>query len=174
MLKGERIEEAKINVKSYLSDGLIKKENFKELIYNTYVRNFQESLNLAEKLFKEKDSSLWLIVVSYYSMFYIANAVLYKLGYKVGHKIAHKITADALIVYVKDRLKDNLIENYEKASEEALAISENLIQTFDFERSKRSRIQYETTEEIKQSKAETSFKRAKEFSFEMEKILTKF
>ena len=28
-------------------------------------------------------------------------------------------------------------------------------------------------EEIKQSKAETSFKRAKEFSFEMEKILTR-
>ena len=91
---------------------------------------------------------LWLIVVSYYSMFYVASAVLYKLG----HKIAHKITADALIVYVKDKLKDNLIENYEKASEEALAISDNIIQTFDFERSKRSRIQYETTEEIKQSR----------------------
>ena len=104
-------------------------------------------------------------------MFYIANAVLYKLGYKVGHRIAHKVTADALIVHIRNKLKESLIESYEQASAEALAISSNLIETFDFERVKRSRLQYETTEEIKHSKARTSLERAKQFGFEMEKLL---
>ncbi len=104
-------------------------------------------------------------------MFYIANAVLYKLGYKVGHKIAHKVTADALIVLVRDKLKDTILENFEFAADEALAISDNQIQNFDFERVKRGRLQHETTDEIKLTKAETSLERAKEFSMEMEKVL---
>lgn len=104
-------------------------------------------------------------------MFYIANAVLYKLGYKVGSKIAHKVTADALIVYIKNKLTSNLLEDYEIANEEAMAISDNIMQNFDLERLKRSKFQYETTEEIKQGKAETSLNRAKEFIAEMEKLL---
>ena len=42
---------------------------------------------------------------SYYSMFYIANAVLIKKGYKTGDKIAHKVTADALITIIRSKLK---------------------------------------------------------------------
>ena len=43
-------------------------------------------------------ASLWVIVISYYAMFYAANAVLLHLGYRTGEKIAHKVTSDALIV----------------------------------------------------------------------------
>lgn len=171
MLSKDRVKEAENNMKTYLSDGLIKKESFKDIVYHTYMRNHRESLIVAKKLSNENLSNLWIVVISYYSMFYIANAVLYKMGYKIGYKIAHKITSDALIVLIRDKLTDNLIEDYEIAGNEALALSDNLLQNFDYERVKRSAFQYETTEEIKKAKANTSLKRAEEFSAEMEKLI---
>lgn len=135
------------------------------------MRNHRDSLIIAKKLFNENLSNLWIVVISYYSMFYIANAVLYKKGFKVGFKIAHKVTSDALIIPIRNKLADNLIENYEIASNEALALSDNLLQSFDFERFKRSTFQYETTEEIKQAKAKTSLRKAEEFSVEIEKLI---
>jgi len=171
MLNNRRIDDAKSNVNSYLPERLITKEPFKQIVFDTYMRNHRESLEVAERLFNQNVSSLWVIVTSYYSMFYIANAVLYKFGYKIGSRIAHKVTADALIVFVRDRIRDNLLENYEYAREEAMAVSDNIVDSFDSERIKRSRFQYETTESIKQKQARTSFERAKEFSVEMEKLL---
>ena len=100
------------------------------------------------------------------------------MGYKVGDKIPHKVTSDALIVYVKDKLKESLIENYEELKEEALLIAgnkaEDLIGSFDYERKKRSSIQYQTKGPELSSKAETSLKRAKEFLFEIEKLISSF
>ena len=171
MLSSERIKEAEKNVKSYLSDGLIKKEKCKEIVFETYKRNHRESLIVARKLFNENLSNLWVVVISYYSMFYLANALLYKLGYKIGSRIAHKVTSDALIVFVRNKLKDKLIEDYELASNEALTLSDNLLQSYDFERQKRSVFQYESTEEIKVAKAKTSLDRAEEFGIKMEKML---
>ena len=108
-------------------------------------------------------------------MYYIANVVLYKIGYKVGSKVSHKVTSDAIIVFVRNKLKKSLIEDYEKAKEEALDIigrkTDEIISSFDKEMEKRSFFQYETTEEIKKSKAKTSLERAKRFIFEMEKLL---
>jgi len=89
----------------------------------------------------------------------IANAVIYKTGYKIGHKIAHKVTAEALIFYVRDKLKKSILEYYDEAKSEALELAglktDELIQSFDYERMKRSKFQYETTESIKRSKAKT-------------------
>ena len=90
-------------------------------------------------------SALWVIITAYYSMFYIANAVIYKLGYKTGHKIAHKVTADALIVFARNKLKEALLENFESEKEQALAISDSQMENFDFERTKRARFQYHET-----------------------------
>jgi hypothetical protein len=105
----------------------------------------------------------------------IANAVLYHFGYKVGDKISHKVTADALIVYAKNKLKKSLLEEYEEVKEEALEIvglkAEEIIELFDLERIKRSRVQYSTTEQAKNEKAKTSLERAKRFVFEMEKLI---
>ncbi len=172
MLSNERIKAAEISVNSYLADGLLKKEKPRDIVFETYLRNNRESLLVARKLFNENLSNLWVVVISYYSMFYIANASLYRLGYKVGPKIAHKITSDALIVFVRKRLKDQLIEDYELASSEALTLSDNFLQNYDFERLKRSVFQYESTEEIKKAKSKTSLDRAEEFSKEMEKLLS--
>ena len=176
MLNEKRIKEAEANVKSYLSEGLIKKEQFNSIVFNILINNSNESIETATFLSSNKKSNLWIIVSAYYSMFYIANAVLYKLGYKVGDKIPHKVTSDALIVFVRDKLKQNLIEDYEELKEEALLIaknkSEGLLEDFDFERKKRGFIQYQTKEVGKASKAETSLKRAKQFLFEMNALLS--
>ena len=171
MLSNERIKEAESSVRSYLTDGLLKKEKLKSIVFDTYLRNNRESLLVARKLFNENLSNLWVVVISYYSMFYIANAMLYKLGYKVGSKVAHKVTSDALIVFVRNKLKDNLIENYELAIGEALMLSDNFLQNYDFERVKRSAFQYESTEEVKTAKAKISLDRAEQFSKEIEKLL---
>ena len=176
MLDEEKIKEIEKKIKGYLEDNLIwKYKEFKDEILETYKRNYKESLDIAEKLFNQNLSNLWVVVISYYSMFYIVNAVLYKIGYKIEHKIAHKVTSDALIVYIRNKLKKSLLEDYEEAKEEALELAglktDELLQSFDYERMKRSEFQYETTEEIKRAKALTSLDRAKKFIFEMKKLL---
>lgn len=177
MLDKKRIREAEINVKNYLDEGLLKKiKNIDKNILNVFKRNSEESLKIADLLFKDNLSLLWTVVCSYYAMYYIANSVLYKFGYKIGHKISHKVTSDALIIFIRGKLKKGLLEDFEEARDEALELAglkaDVLIKTFDFERIKRAKFQYEMSEEIKKSKAETSLKRAKQFVFEMEKLLT--
>jgi len=173
MLNEKRIKEAETNVRSYLNEGLLTKTEFIPNVFNILKNNAQESLNVANFLYKNKKSSLWIIVTSYYSMFYLANALLYKLGYKVGSKISHKVTADALIVFARTKIKQSLIESYEDIRDEALASmkSEELIEYFDYERKKRSFIQYDTPETIKISKVKTSLERAREFILQISKLL---
>ena len=175
MLSEKRINEAKLNVNTYLTEGLLTKQQFQSNIYKILVNNADGSLEAANFLLKNNKSNLWVIVCSYYSMFYIANSLLLKIGYKVGDKIPHKVTNDALIVFVKDKLKSSLLEDYEEVKEDALLLAKNraetLLENFEFERKKRSTIQYQTGEPEKSSKAETSLKRAVEFMAEMKKLL---
>ena len=176
MLTDKRIKEAQSNFNLYLQDGLVsKKKEFEQRIFNILENNANESLKIAEMLFANQDSRLWTIVTSYYSMYYIANAVLYKMGYKVGEKIPHKVTADCLIALVRGKLKASLLEQYEEMQQDALAgiKADEIIQSFDYERKKRSIFQYETSEEAKQEKAKASLERAKEFMNEMKKLIAK-
>ena len=109
----QRIKQAENNFKNYLQEGKIKKvERFEKLIYDTYLRNARESLNSANQLFQNKTSSLWVVATSYYSMFYMACAYLYKLGYKPGDEIVHQVVNEALIVQGRHKLKNHLLENY--------------------------------------------------------------
>ena len=175
MLDKTRIKEAETNVKSYLQEGLLKKTACDKPVLDILLRNARESLRVAEEIHNLDISDLWVIVVSYYSMFYHANAVLMKYGYKVGEQIVHKVTADAMIVYVMGKLKESLIEDYEEAKDEALNLAgikaDAIIESYEFERNKRSLIQYKTIEIEKKSKAKTSLQRAKEFAKEMDKLL---
>lgn len=118
---------------------------------------------------------LWVIVTSYYSMYYISNAVLLKNGYKVGDKISHKVTADALVVFIRSKLKKQLLEEYEEAKDDALELmsqkTDMLIKNLEYEREKRSKFQYQMDEKVKREKALTSLERAKEFIFELKKLL---
>ncbi len=178
MLDDKRIREAESNVRHYLQEGLLKKQT-NETAKAMYLENADLSLETARKLLAlESDvyrPYLWIIVASYYSMYYIANAVLLKLGYKVGDKVSHKVTADAIIVLVRNKLKKNLLEEYEDAQEDALEImsqrADALLTSLDEEREKRSKFQYRMDEQAKRGKALTSLERAKTFVFEMKKLL---
>ena len=178
MLNEKRIKEAESNVKSYLSEGLLKKQT-NQTAKKMHIENSNLSLETAQKLLSLENNSykpyLWIIVCSYYSMFYIANAVLLQLGYKVEKKISHKVTSDALIVYVRNKLKKELLSEYEDIKETALELisskTDSLFESFDLERDKRSIFQYQMEEEIKKGKALTSLQRAKIFVFEMKKLL---
>ena len=171
MLSEKRIKEAENNVRNYLTEGLLKKDS-SPITKKIFIKNAKESLKAA-KIMLDNNIYLWTIVNSYYSMFYIANAVLNELGYKVGDKIAHKVTADALITIVRKKLNQKYIETFEETQEEALKISrtDKLIESFDFERKKRNFIQYQTPEEDIKTKAITSLNRAKEFLFKLEGLL---
>lgn len=175
MIDQKRKEEAKNNFDRYLAEGLLKKEK-NPLSEEMYLTNAELSLKVAEELTKSPlKPHLWVIVTSYYSMFYIANAVLVHLGYKVQDKIAHKVTNDALIVLVLNRLRTELMENYESVQKDALEIAsikaEELIKTYSLELDKRSKFQYNMLEQTKESKALASLQRAKEFLFETRKLL---
>jgi len=175
MLDKKRIQEAETNVRSYLQDGLLKKTTSDEKIIDIFLSNAKESLRVAEEIHRQNLSDLWVIVCSYYAMYYYANAALLKHGLKVGDEIVHKVTSDALIVYIRKRLKESLIEEYEETKEEAMNLAgiraDELIETFDYERHKRSLIQYKTIEKDKHTKATTSLQRAKVFTREIEKII---
>jgi len=179
MLDEKRVQEAEKNLKRYLEEGLIAKAK-NDLALKRYMTNSDLSLETAERLSKLEDNKykpyLWIIVTSYYSMFYIANAVLLHIGYKVGDKISHKVTSDALIALARGKLKKEMIEDYEKAEADALELIsskvDSLLSGFDSERLKRSKFQYEMDEEVERGKSTTSLSRAKVFVFEMKKLLT--
>ena len=171
----DRDKEAQKNFAQYLHDGLIKRSK-NETAKEMYIKNANLSLKLAEECMNsDLNPYIWVVVISYYSMFYIANAVLLKLGYKTGDKIVHKVTNEALIVLVKDKIKKGILKDYEDAKEDALDIasikSDEVIGFYGLELNKRSRFQYEMTESIQKQKADTSLKRARQFMFEMKKLL---
>jgi len=174
MLDEKRIKEAENKVRRYLDEGLLKK-SYNEAAFLKYLENSELSLETAQRLFDSENSkyhpSLWVIVTSYYSMFYIANAVLTKLGYKVGDHGSHSVTSDALIVFIRNKLKKELLEEYEDTQNDALELTDNIIGLYDLELDKRSRFQYRMDEEIKRGKAITSLERAKRFVYEMKKLL---
>ncbi len=175
MIDEKRKKEAQNNFSRYLEEGLLKKEK-NNLALEKYLENAELSLKIASELIKNPlKPYLWVIVTSYYSMFYMANAVLLSYGYKTQDKIAHKVTSDALIFLVLDKLKKELLEDYESIQRDALEIAntkaENLIESYSLELDKRSRFQYNMLEQTKEAKAQTSLKRSSEFVFELKKLL---
>ncbi|MDD4878452.1 MAG: hypothetical protein PHO02_05455 [Candidatus Nanoarchaeia archaeon] len=168
-------KESMQNFAQYLKNGLLKKEN-NETAKLMYIKNAELSLGLAEECMNSPlKPYIWVVVISYYSMFYIANAVLLELGYKTGDKIVHKVTNDALIVLVTDKIKKGLLEDYEDAKQDALEIasikSDEIIELYSLEMGKRSRFQYNMALSVQEQKANTSLQRARVFMLEMKKLL---
>ena len=79
------------------------------------------------------------------------------------------------IVFARNKLTKELLEEFEDTKEDALEFmaskTDSLLEFLDFEREKRSRFQYQMDESIKNSKAITSISRAKQFVFELKKLL---
>ena len=83
MLDDKRIKEAENNIRNYLQDGLLQKQS-NQTAKLMYIENSGLSLETAQKLLELESKIykpyLWMIVTSYYSMYYLANAVLLEQG----------------------------------------------------------------------------------------------
>lgn len=164
----ERIKQAEKYVRECLADGRIIKRT-EEIVIKTYLRNMEESLSLAQTLQEANGSVLWTVVTSYYAMFYAGSAALCRAGYRLRGPNRHKTLTEALIALLRNKVEQYLLEGFEDVAEQALS----LIELLEYERRKRGMIQYETTEEIKQAQAKTSFMRATEFCMVLEGVATK-
>ncbi|MDD4878026.1 MAG: hypothetical protein PHO02_03250 [Candidatus Nanoarchaeia archaeon] len=199
----DEVKKAENNVAQYLKDGLLKKDAGNSQFSGFYMENAKKALLIArhlQKLSTEAETRknngfpegfecfLWVIVLSYYSMFYTANAALAKIKIKVGDKIAHKVTQDALVVYfIKNKkLAKYLLEDYESTKNEVLSLmgvseeellkefqvkAEALIATFDYQRRKRGEFQYEIKMPAKENMANLALERTERFIQEMAKAI---
>lgn len=201
MIEKVRIDEARRNVKIYVEDGLLKTgDKDAARFVEFFMANAESSLRTAsilqeisdENSLKETlkvnadfESYLWVIVSSYYSMFYAATAILAKQGIRATGQIVHKVTADALIHFFASNEKlAKLLEQYEEAQTVGLELvgreelmkrmqkkADELIISYEGERKKRSKFQYDIGVEAKRGYAQVSLERAKNFVFEIRKLL---
>jgi uncharacterized protein (UPF0332 family) len=197
-----RLEEAKRNVKTYIEDGLLKTgDKDAARFIDFFMANADSSLRTAsilqeisdENSLKETlkvgadfESYLWVIVSSYYSMFYAATAMLAKQGMRATGQIVHKVTADALIHFFASNEKlAKLLEQYEEAQTVGLELvgreelmkrmqkkADELIISYEGERKKRSKFQYDIGVQAKRGYAQTSLQRARDFVFEIRKLIS--
>ncbi len=201
MMEKVRVEEARRNVKAYVEDGLLKTgDRDAARFIDFFMANAESSLRTASilqeisdeislketlKISRDFESYLWVIVSSYYSMFYAATALLAKQGIRATGQIVHKVTADALIHFFGSNEKlARLLEQYEEAQIAGLELvgreelmkrmqrkADELIISYEGERKKRSRFQYDIGVQAKRGYAQTSLQRAKDFVFEIRKLL---
>ncbi len=181
------------NINMYQNEGMFKKGEYSNLI-EFYVRTAKKTLQTADALIQISDNNeikkklglldnfetyLWVVTTSYYSMFYMVNALLSKHGIKLGDKIVHKVASDVFYFYfIKNKkIAKELFEVYEEAKDQTMDLiryseqAEKLFQDLESEREKRHKFQYDMTESIKKGYAETSLKRAKQFVNEIELLV---
>lgn len=188
MLDEKRIRQ---RIKMHQDDGIIIKEKGKFIDF--FLDNALNSLETAKLLFEistdkrikddmgipDYNGFLWVINASYYSMFYIARALLEKDGIKIKTEMSvHAITYDAIYYYyyMTGKLEKNLIDGYKEAELEASEIlgkekAKELIEDYFYEKRKRAKYTYILGTVAMEAKAETSLNRAKQFNEEIRKII---
>lgn len=203
MLDEKKLKEIEKNVPLLLQEGEISKKEENKKLVDFYLENALISLNAArilnevstkidlKKQFKFINDSfeayLWVVNPAYYSMFYMASALLAGEGIKITSEIGiHKKTFEALVYYfyLTKRLAKYLLEIFEEAQQESLellgkeevifAMQEKtieLMRKYDYEMDKRSRFTYQIGERAKQNKANTSLNRAIEFYSKILKVI---
>jgi len=194
MLEDKKIEEAKKNaIKSINAGDITKTRDSKYADF--FIKNAKNSLDSAKILFdmsvNEKNrillgmpdfnGFLWVINSSYYSMFYMARALLESIGVKIkSDESIHFLVFNALIYYfyLNGKLEKHFIEDFENAQEESSEIlgkekAKEMISNYSSEKEKRAKFTYEIGEIAMKNKAETSLNRAKKFNEEVRKILGK-
>lgn len=192
ILTSEKLKEVESRIKQHLAQGLIQT---KQKNHNSefFLLNAKRSLNSAEALFKlstnkemqkatgffDFDGYLWVVNASYYSMFYMARALLEKEGVKLSSDLSiHLLTFDALInfFYLNGKLEKKLIEDFAQAKEEASEIlgkqkADELIEDYFYEKNKRATLTYNTEELVIKNKAKTSLQRARRFIIELQEMM---
>jgi len=192
MLDEKMIQEIKRRVPDYVKEGVVIKGKEKRFV-EFFLNNAKNSLDSAKLLFEVSTKNnlknitgfpdfngfLWVINASYYSMFYMARALLESEGIKIKTDLSiHRITFDALIYYfyLTRKLGKKLVEDFADAREEAEEIlgqekAKALMEEYFAERRKRAKFTYEMGVVALQNKAQTSLERAKRFNEEIRKIL---
>ncbi|MCK5283424.1 MAG: hypothetical protein KAK00_08525, partial [Nanoarchaeota archaeon] len=191
-LDEKKLKEAQSRVKHYLDDGIIKTKQQKEFV-DFFLSNAKKSLKSANALYdlstdkdmQEKtnyqdfDGFLWVVNASYYSMFYMARALLESEGIKLKSEVSiHSLTFDAVInfFYLNGKLQKRLLEDFAESLEEASEIlgkqkADSLMEDYFFEKGKRAMFTYRTEEIVIKTKAKTSLERARKFIKEIKKII---
>lgn len=203
MMEKKRIEEADRNVKQYIADGLLKtRDDEAKKLVPFFMDQAERSLRTAAIIFElstdtiaketmriEKgfESYLWVIVTSYYSMFYAALALLAREGIRVGRHIVHKVVADALIHFISSKTLAKMLEAYEEARDTTLELigreellkrlerrADELVMAYGREREKRSKFQYEIGEMAKRGHGQITLQRARDSVSEVSRILVQY
>ncbi|MBU3912552.1 MAG: hypothetical protein KKE50_00520 [Nanoarchaeota archaeon] len=191
MLDNKHIEEIKRNYERAVKEGKIIESSPKYTDF--FLKNSINSLTTARVLFalstredtRKKiglasfDSFLWVINSAYYSMFYLARALLENKGINLKTDLSiHSVTFNAFVYhfYLTGKIERSLVEEFQEAEKEASEIlgrekARELVEDFSREKDKRGRFTYETGEIAMRNKAQTSLDRAKKFNEEMRKIL---
>lgn len=202
MIEDKRLKEIEKNVPMMKNQGEFSVEDKNKQFTKFYLENAILSLNTAKillelsknnnlkKNFKfisdDFESHLWVINTSYYSMFYIAGALLTKSGIKIKSEIGiHKKTFEIFVYYfyITKKIEKKYLEDFEKAQKESQKFlgteeimltkkkAEELILCYNYEMDKRARFTYNMGDKAKENKADTSLKRAIEFYNECLEIM---
>ena len=192
MLDEKKLKEITSRVKLYLDERNVLTNQKKEFVA-FFLSNAKKSLNCASALYdlsidskmQDKtgyvnfDGFLWVVNASYYSMFYMARALLENEGIKLkSEQSIHAVTFDAMIhfFYSNGKLHKKLIEDFAESLEDASQIlgkqkADLLMEDYYFEKGKRAIFTYGTEKIVIQNKAKTSLLRARRFIEEIHAIL---
>ena len=193
MLDEKKLKEIQSRFKQFLDDGTIKTKQEVEFV-EFFLDNAKKSLRSANALYdlstdkemqsltgyRDFDGFLWIVNASYYSMFYMARALLESEGIKIKSDMSiHSLTFDAMInfFYINGKLQKRFIEDFVESLEEAFEIlgkqkADLLIGDYFFEKGKRATFTYKTNNIVIKAKAQTSLQRAIRFNEEINKILS--
>lgn len=194
MLDEKRLKETENRVKRFISEGMIKPKENPEYV-DFFVKNSEDSIDSAKALFElsinsEKQESLgftsfngllWVVNASYYSMFYMARALLESEDVKIKTDLSiHAVTFDAVIYYfyLTGKLQKEFLEDFIEAKEDAAEIlgkqkADELMEEYFFEKKKRGTFTYDMGTVLVKSKAKTSLERAQKFRREVKRIIYK-
>ncbi len=194
MLEEKKLREAEKRVKQYIADGIIKTREKREHTA-FFLKNADDSIDSAKILFeistdteKQKllgftsfNGLLWTVNASYYSMFYMARALLESEGIKIKTDLSvHTVTFDAIVsyFYLTGKLQKELLDDFVEAKEDAAELlgkqkADELMEEYFFEKKKRGTFTYGMGEIVVRSKAKTSLERAQKFRREIKKIIEK-
>ena len=194
MLEEKKLKEAEKRVKQYVADEIIQTKRKPEHTM-FFLKNADDSIDSAKALYEISTDSekqkflgftkfnglLWTVNASYYSMFYMARALLENEGIKIRTDISiHAVTFDTLIssFYLTGKLQKELIQDFVEAKEDAAELlgkqkADELIEEYFYEKKKRGDFTYNMGELLLQSKAKTSLERAQKFRNEIKKIIEK-
>ena len=203
MLDEKKLKEIERKIPLMLQEEEISKNDENRKLVDFYLENALLSLNAAKilnavsnnfdlkKQFDFIDDAyeayLWVVNSSYYSIFYMAGALLADEGIKIRSALGvHKKTFEALVYYfyLTKKLPKYFLELFEEAQEESQELlgkeemisamqdkTKDLIEKYSYELRKRSKFTYQIGEKAKQNKAQTSLNRAIEFRQELMKVI---